>query len=375
MKRLRYFYMFSMILIIFISGINIFSIKASATEENSEILEEFTENIETKNLNFDFYTEAEKIINGENNKDANFIFSSVINLLVSGIRENFHLLSKLAALCIISGILSAIAGDDVSNICFLICLILITAIAVSVLRETLATAETTIDNLLIFVQSLLPSVSVLAASSGGVASTAFHPSLFISMQIIIYACRHWFLPLTLFISVLSVINSMSPHFHITKLLETCRLFVKWGLGILMTVYVAFLGIHGFAQALQAGAVSKTVKYAICTFIPVVGSVLSESAESVLSGFFIIKNAVGITGILAVISISAGPLVNILATSVIFRLSASFCEPAADKRITKVISDLAGNVSLVFSILLMVCVMFIISIAMILMLTNSPITIR
>ncbi len=359
------------VIVIFITS----SFSATAQSINEDILKGVADTIDLSGTNFDFYDEAHKIVTGKSSFDANNIFSEIINLLFSEIKENLHLLTKVAALCIISGMLGVIVGEDASQVCFLACLILITTMSVTVLKNVIGTAEVAIDNLMIFVQSLLPAISALGLGSNMTSAISFHPSLFISIQIIIFACRQWFLPMTLFISVLSVINSMTSHFHITKLLETCRLFIKWGLGILMTIYIAFLGICGFGQAVQAGAVSKTVKYAICNFIPMVGGVLSESAESVLSGLYLIKNAVGIAGILAILAIVIGPLFNVLATSIIFRLAASICEPAADKRVTKVISDLAGNVSLVFSILLMICVMFIISIAMLLTLSSIPIMMR
>ena len=351
------------------------SAKAFAESMEEELLGEVADSITISGTNFDFYDEAQKIISQENIYDANNIYSKLVDIFLSELRENIRLLTMLSAVCIISGMLGVMVGEEASQVSFLACLILIATMSVTVLKNVIETAELATDNLMLFMQSLIPALTALSTSSDMALSAGFHPSLFISMQIIIFACKEWFLPMTLFVSVLSIINSMSTHFHITKLLETCRLFIKWGLGILMTVYIAFLGICGFGQAAHIGVVSKTVKYAIGNFIPLVGGVLSESAETVLSGLYLIKNTVGITGILAILAIALGPLLNVLATSVIFRLAASICEPATDKRVTKLISDLAGNVSLVFSILLMVCVMFVISIAMLLTLTNIPIMMR
>lgn len=355
------------IIVIFV----IISFSASAESVEEELLSEVSDRIQISGTNFDFYDEAQKVMEGEDSYSINNIFSKLIDMFFAEIKENIRLLTMLSALCIVSGMLGVMAGEEASQVCFLACLILIATMSVTVLKNVIETAEIATDNLMLFMQSLIPALSMLSASSDVALSASFHPSLFISMQIIIFACKEWFLPLTLFVSVLSIINTMSTHFHITKLLETCRQIIKWGLGILMTIYIAFLGICGFGQAVHIGVVSKTVKYAIGNFIPLVGGVLSESAETVLSGLYLIKNTIGITGILAILSIALGPLLNVLTTSVIFRLAASICEPATDKRVTKVISDLAGNVSLVFSILLMVCVMFVISIAMLLTLTNIP----
>ena len=350
----------------------LFPLCSSAEDATKEkILTDVTEDIRLEGTDFNFYEKAEAVLNGEAIVGSERVVFSIFNMFFSMLKENFHLLTKIAALCIFSGVLGAITGEDTSQLGFLVCLVLITSMAINVLKNVLLSAETTIDNLLIFMQSLIPSVSMLSAGAENAFSISFHPALFAAMQTVIYTCKHWFLPMILFVSVLSVINSMTARFHITKLLETCRLFIKWGLGLLMTIYVALLGIQGFSGAMQAGALSKTAKYAIGTFIPMVGSVLAESAESVLASIYLIRNAVGIAGMIAILSLTASPILNILSTSVIFRLAASLSEPVADKRITKLISDLAGSVSLIFSILLAVSAMFMISIAMLLSITNIP----
>lgn len=341
------------------------------TEINEKILHDATDDIILKGTNFDFQEKAKAITQGENALESENIFEGIINLFFKFLKENLGLLIKLAVLCVFSGIISVLSEGDSSKVSYISILALVFSIAFDILKNSLILAETTIDNLLIFMQSLIPSVLMLSSGDAPALAVSFHPALFACIQTIVYISREWFLPMIMFTSVLSAINSMTVRFHITKLLETCNLFIKWGLGLLMTVYIALLSIHGFSGALQAGTISKTVKYAIASFIPMVGGVLAESAESVLASMSLIRNAIGISGILATLSLSLTPLLNLLAVSVIFRLVASITEPASDQRIIKLISGFASSISLIFSILLAVCVMLIISIAMLLSLTNLP----
>ena len=339
------------------------------TSVEQKMLFDATNEIIIKEADFDFHEKAEAVAHGENPFQPESILPLLTDLFFRFFKDNLGLLIKLTILCIFSGIVSALSETDNSQVSYIAMLALVFSIAFDILKNSLTLAETTIDNLLIFMQSLLPSVLMLASKGMSALTVSFQPALFASIQTIVYVSKEWFLPMILFTSVLSAINSMTARFHITKLLETCNLFIKWGLGLLMTVYVALLAICGFSGATQAGAISKTVKYAIASFIPMVGGVLAESAESVLLSMSLIRNAVGITGIIAVLFLSVTPLLNLLATSVIFRLVASIAEPASDKRIIKLVSGFASSISLIFSILLAVCVMLIISIAMLISLTN------
>lgn len=341
------------------------------TETEQKILEDATDEIIIKGADFDFKEEAESIAFGKKSFDAGSIMSHLSNVFFSFFKENIDILARLAVLCVFSGILSALPEANSGQVSYIALLALIFSIAFKVLENSLTLAETTIDNLLIFMQSLIPSVFMLSHGESSALGLSFQPALFTCIQVVVYVSKECFLPSIMFSSILSVINTMTARFHITKLLETLNLFIKWGLGLLMTVYVALLAICGFSGAIQAGAISKTVKYAIASFIPMVGGVLAESAESVLLSMSMIRNSIGITGIIALLSLCASPLLNLLATSVVFRLTASISEPAADKRIIKLISGLSSSISLIFSILLAVCVMFIISIAMLMSLTNFP----
>lgn len=359
-----------LLLIVFLLFLNPYISYAEA-EIHDKILSDATEDIKLSGTDFDFYEKAQAITKGEQAIETEGIFNKLLNIFLKFFKENISLLIRLGALCVFSGIISAISEPDGSQVSYLALLSLVFSIAFDVLKNILIICQTTIDNLLIFMQSLLPSVLMLSQSDAHAFVISFSPALFTCIQAIVYISKECFLPMIMFSAVLSAINSMTTHFHITKLLETCNLFIKWALGLLMTVYVALLTICGFSGAIQSGAVSKTVKYAIASFIPMVGGVLSESAESVLLSMSTIKNTIGLTGILAVVSLSVSPLLNVLSVSVIFRLIASITEPASDKRIIKLVSGFSSSVSLVFAILLAVCAMFIISIAMLLSLSNFP----
>lgn len=361
---------------IFLCFITLFTIPLAAYAEDdvkSEILEEAASDINVDG-NFDFEQMAGRIADGESFNMPD-VLRSALGMLFDGLTDNLSLLTKIVALCILAGVISNISGIEAGEVSFLACLVIIAGMSVNIVGSILETTTLTIDKLMVFMQSLLPSLSVLIASSGGAVGTVFSPALFVSMQVIIYICKNWFLPLVLFISVLSVVNSMTARFHVTRLIEMCRQVVKWGMGILMTIYIGMLGLQGFNSAFADGIAGRTVKYAICNFIPLVGGVLAESTEAVLGSVMLIKNAVGLAGVIAIVTLCAAPLVNILVMSIVYKLSASICEPATDKRVVSLLSDLSSCISLSFSILLMVSVMFILSVAMLIMLTNIPFLMR
>lgn len=354
---------------------------AAYAEENvgQQILEESLQKVEQSGAqtgNLQFYETAQKVAEGTWDWSVTGILNRLLDLFFSELSENMSALVRMIVIAVLAGILcnlqGSFNGEGIADVSFLACFIVIAGLAVSVFAQMIQTAENAIDNLNMFMQSLIPSITgIVAAGGGATVGAAFSPSLLVCMQVITYVSKNLFLPMILVITALSVINNLTERFHITKLIEFARQALKWTSGILLTVFIGILSLQGFSSAFVDGVAGKTVKYAICNFVPLVGNVLSDSVEAVCFSTHVIKNAVGTAGILALLSICLGPLIKLLVLSVLYRFAAGIAEPATDKRIVGLLSDLAGNITQTFVILLMVCVMFIISVAMLCAVTSIP----
>ncbi len=336
-------------------------------EENptEEILAEVLSQTDMESsLGYDFSGTAQKALTGELEFSFPALLSELFTLLFAELRSHFYLLVEILVLAVLCNLQVAKSGDGIGEISFLACFSVIAGLSVNIIASLAELAETTIDSLRVFMASLMPALAGLVSQAKLSAFAGFYPALFVSMQGFTAICRQFFLPLILMITALSVVNAMSNRFHITRLIEVTRQVIKWGLGLLLTIFVGILSIRGFSVFAAGSIAGRTVKYALCNFVPLVGSVLAESAEAVISSVRLIRGAVGIAGTVGLVTLCALPLFKILAVSILYRFAAGIAEPATDKRIILLLMDLAGNITLIFAILLMVTVMFIISIALI-----------
>ncbi len=341
---------------------------ATAEEDlTQQILQDTLHNAQALNIpDFDFAETAQKALTGKLSFRLDSISQYILNLLTTELKANTGLLVKIVVLSVLAGVLcnlqQSMPGGNMADISFLACFAVVAGLSVTLMAQVTEIATTTINNLMLFIAGLMPVMGSLSLSAATSSAMGFYPGLFTAMQTFVVVCKNLFLPLISATTALSVINALSGRFHITRLIEFARQTVKWGLGLLLTVFVGILGLHSFTS----GAVSiagRTAKYAISNFIPLVGGVLAESAEAVIRSMQLIRGAVGIAGTIALMSICCLPVIKILATSVLYRFAAAILEPATDQRIVRLLMDLSGNITLIFSIILMVTVMFIISVAM------------
>ena len=342
---------------------------AYAQEQTAErILHDTLKSVESiDSSSIDFTETAENLLTGDISFSFGDILKTLLDLLFKEIKDNLSVLIKMLVLAILAGILcnlqQAMPEGGIGEISFLACFSVIAGLSVTIVANLSELAAQTIDSLMLFIASLMPVLCSLVSSAGQVAMNGFYPALFLAMQTFVAICQQFFLPLITVVTALSVINAMSNRFQISGLIGTTRKIIKWGLGLLLTVFVGILGIHSFSAFATGSVAGRTVKYALCNFIPIVGNVLAESIEAVISSMRLIRGATGITGVLVLVSACALPLIKILIVSFLYRFAAGVAEPATDKRIVLLLMDLSGNITLIFAILLMVSVMFIISIAL------------
>ena len=95
----------------------------------------------------------------------------------------------------------------------------------------------------------------------------------------------------------------------------------------------------------------------------------ETVETVITGTNLLKNAVGTAGMITVISILTIPVIKIWIMMMLLKVTAAFCEPFSDKRITGVLLGVADAVSSIFQMVITAGVLFVISIGIILAATG------
>ena len=88
--------------------------------------------------------------------------------------------------------------------------------------------------------------------------------------------------------------------------------------------LVFLMVSFFAGAATGAADAMTIQMtrsAIATAVPVVGSIISEATGTVLAGAGMLKSAVGIFGMLAVLAICLTPFLSMAVQYLLYKLTA------------------------------------------------------
>lgn len=284
------------------------------------------------------------------------------------------LIIGIALLCsYLTGLQDGFGKEGINNVAFFACYSVIAGIACTAFYDSAECVFQTIERISIFMKMIVPVVITALVSCGAaISASVFEPTLVAIVEITMAIIQSFFLPMVMLAAAMNVVNNLSDKFKTERLVKFMNQTIKWGLTIVITIFVSVATLQSIASSGADGLTIKLTKYAAANLIPVVGGVLSESVESVMNCSVLIKNSVGIMGIVCVTVIAVSPIIKIGAVLIVFRLTAAIAEPVSDPKIIKCLSELGNSLSVLFSMLTACTVMFIIILTVIINAGNTVI---
>ncbi len=325
-----------------------------------ELIEEASRKAEVPG--YDVSDTANAVLEGKTNFTFAGVADGVLSVFTKQLRENGITILRITAIGILSGVVAALCSDK-NEIGTLACVAVVSLVSLKTFSYFIITAKETIDSMLLFMQALMPSVATATAVVGQTAQAAVCGTVFGAMQVFIYICKELFLPLVAVMTALGVANHLGNASYLKSMLGGLGAFYKWGTGLLLTLYSVVIGLQAQSAGIFDTTAGKAVRYAVGSFVPLVGGALSDSLDMIGTGAKTIKAALGVSGIIGIFYVCMQPLIHICAVALGYKIAACLCAVLAENKVAGVIHSMSGNLVRICGILLVVCVMFIISIAM------------
>ncbi len=119
-----------------------------------------------------------------------------------------------------------------------------------------------------------------------------------------------------------------------------------------------------------GITAKTTKAVVSTAIPVVGKILGDAVDTVLGCGVVLKNAVGLVGVVIILGICMVPIIKLGILTLAYKLLAGITQPIADDKITSLLDQIGDIFKISLAILSSIAFMIIIGTSLVLKISNS-----
>ena len=366
-KIISYIFLFFFIFTIIPMTISYANNEETLKEQQEELgIQDFIKN--SKQYAGDFFEDLEiqdifeSAIQGK--IDNSSILKKIVNLLGSEVVKSLKAIGSILIIIVIHAVLKSISesleNDGIAKLIYYTQYILIITIIMTNFSDIVKMVQDTTTNLVAFMNMLVPILITLMMYTGSmITSGVIEPIILFMINFIGNMIQNIIIPLVLIFTSLVIISKLSDKIQIDNLSKFLKSGIVWVLGIVLTIFVGVVSLEGTMSSSIDGITAKTTKAIVSSAIPVVGKILSDSVDTVLGCGIVLKNAVGLVGVIIVIGICIVPIIKLATMTIAYKLLTSVTEPIADKKITNLLEQIGDIFKIFLAILSAISFMIII----------------
>ncbi|MYL33516.1 stage III sporulation protein AE [Pontibacillus yanchengensis] len=271
---------------------------------------------------------------------------------------------------------NAFENQAVSKVAYAIVYLVLIALALNSFHLAVSYAKEAIELMSSFMIALLPLMLGLMATFGNlIAVSFFHPVIIFLIHASGLLISNIVLPLFFLSALLTIVSTINDQYKVTQLAQLLRNAGLGIMGVFLTVFLGVISVQGAASAIQDGVAMKTAKFVTGNFVPVVGRMFTDATDTVLSASLLLKNTVGIVGVIIILGLALFPAIKVLAVALIYKLAAAVLQPIGGGPVITSMEIISKHILYVFAALLVVTFMFFLAIVILVASSNLTMMIR
>ena len=372
-----------MVLIVFLSNSSYANDNQTIIEQQEEFkIQDFIKNAEKFTGEFFEDIDINEILNDaiKGEVDNSTLLKKILNILGKEVTTNIKSLVSILAIILIHSILKSISesleNNNISKLIYYVQYILIVTVIMSNFTDIIKLVQDTTGNLIGFMNALVPLLITLMMYTGSITtSSVVEPIILFMINFIGNIIQNLIIPFVLVLTSLVIISKISDKVHIDKLSKFFKSGIVWFLGIVLTVFVGIVSLEGTLSSSVDGITAKTTKAVVSSAIPVVGKILGDAVDTVLGCGIVLKNAVGLVGVVIVIGICIMSILKLFVLSVSYKLLSTVVQPIADEKIIDLLEQIGDIFKIFLGILCAISFMLIIGTTLVLKISNGTMMYR
>ncbi|MFA5449989.1 MAG: stage III sporulation protein AE [Clostridia bacterium] len=313
------------------------------------------ENAAKYNFGTTFKEVVKRIINGDP-IDSKIFF----NLISGAIKENIAtIIASLVSIITLSilygmakNLSSGFVKESTSQVIYYAVYGAIIATLCYIVNGAIISAKAVISSVSGLVQVVFPVLLTLVTALGGAASAAaYQPIILIFTNVVVRVIELVIMPMFYATIVFSIIGNLTTNIKLEKLTSAIKSTANWTLGIMFGLIITLLSAQGIVGASIDTVGVKSAKFALSSYVPILGGYLSDGFDIVMASAVLLKNATGLAAVIILFLVILAPVIKIAVLTLMLRLTAGIIEPIADSRISNLLYSVSKNLSILISIVL------------------------
>jgi len=285
--------------------------------DTGELINDFINDL-PEQIDIDNQDQIDDLINIEE------IFRFIIKTASSFASECGELLLGLVCLVLLFSLLDSlgIKNDkllsDIANPVVSICVL---SMGFTILMSQYNIIQSSIESMKVFSSSSVVVITALCISSGqSFSSAVFSSVLSFGISIFEMIADNFLLPLILIFTSFGVICNITDKFNLIAVNDYIKKFIKWSISFLIGIFTLSISFQSFLAKASDNIAKKTIKTAVGSFIPIVGSSLSGSIDSLFALANGTKTSIAIIGALSIVVVFLPSVIGCICYAAVFVIS-------------------------------------------------------
>lgn len=227
----------------------------------------------------------------------------------------------------------------------------IAAVLFGDLSGILAMCTRTLESISTFSGAMLPVMTAAVSLTGApVTAAALQTATMLAFDLLMRFITGVLVPAVIaYITIITVNTALGE-----DLLGQLAHFVQWlitaSLKLLLTVFIAYITLSGSLGGSVDGVTIKAAKFAVSGSVPVVGGIIADAAETMLSGALLLKNTVGIFGMVCITALCIVPFFQVGVNYLLFKAGTAVISPICSQGTVKLLSGISDSFGLLLGML-------------------------
>jgi stage III sporulation protein AE len=254
----------------------------------------------------------------------------------------------VAILCSLAGSLDI--GGRVPAYVQLAGVVAIAAVAAADIHSFLGQGVETLQTLSDFSKALLPCLAAAATAAGALTSAAAKFAVTaLYMDMLLNLASQVVMPVIYGYTALVIANAAVGGNALAAAAGCMKWLCKGFMIVITLAFTAYLTVSGVIAGSADAVATRLVKTTLSSALPVVGSILSDVAGTLAAGVSALRGAIGVFGMLAVLSVCLAPFLRLGAQYLIYKAAAAVATSISGSRMGDLIDGLGTAFGMALSL--------------------------
>ena len=219
----------------------------------------------------------------------------------------------------------------------------------------LSLCRDTLDQISVFSGTLQPVLATVLATGGNTATaTVLQAATMVVFDLVIRLVNALLVPAACAYLAITAVDAAAGNGMLRGIADGIKTLTSGVLKLILTLFTAYLAIAGGVSGNVDRMTLKTAKLAVSGAVPVVGGVISDATETMLSGAALLRGSIGIFGMLCVAAICFVPFVRAGASYLCYKAGAAVLSPLCSDGMKRFLENVGTGFGLLLGMLSTCC---------------------